>query len=424
MEKENNIIRRTQASQLEENLSKNNISKKLMDNNSINNQVNNSEIINNDERDWIKSQNIFTCSFSIGDIPSRCYITLHQPSMRSLSENELICDLRPPLAYIIIAKYQENTNTYIFVSSEMVNWEKLTIEQTLEKGEYHIFAKSYWNYSKPFNLIISTYSDSISELNLLPLSRIPPDWLSLILSDMGRRSPNREYPCRDEPSSFASNLMFDNNNFSGFCMFYYENSSKEGIMNINLNFKTMKGFKIMNLEHLLKLQGSEYTSSSGKFSDEDYGASNLVFKIPSQTSIVVILQIVDLPWLCSVDWYDDIWFDYPVEVMINKMRNSEQTDKITLNKSGLYLYEMEHERGVIILMENLCNVDYKINFEINTLKNLSITVPEDVYKSEDERSLEFITRSKGITILNFSIIKSPKEDPYKLRYIYKFSLYK
>lgn len=401
----------------------NNNSKKFTENNSMRSHKDESKFIINDERDWIKSQNIFTCYFSIGDIPSRCYITLHQPSMRSLSENELLCDFRPPLAYLIIAKYDENTNSYIFVSSEMVNWEKLTIEQTLEKGEYHIFAKSYWNFSQPFNLIISTYSDSISELNILPLSRIPGDWLSLILSDMGRRSPNREYPCRDEPNSFASNLMFDNNNFSGFCLFYYENCSKDGTMNINLNFKTLKGFKIMNLEHLLKLQGSEYTSNSGKFSDEE-GASNLVFKIPSQTSIVVILQIVDLPWLCSIDWYDDIWFDYPVEVMINKMRNSEKTDKIILDKSGLNLYEMEHERGVIILIENLCNVDYKINFEINTLKNLSISVPEDVYKSEDEKSLEFITKSKGITILNFSIIKSPKEVPYKLRYIYKFSLYK
>ena len=376
----------------------------------------------NDEREWIKNEDIFSCSFTIGDLPSRCYVNLHQPLMRNLPEIDLMCDLRPPLAYIIIAK-NENGH-YSFVSSEMVNWEKLTIEQTLEKGEYHIFAKTYWNYNQPYNLIISTYSDSITDINPLYINRIPIDWLSQILSDMGRRSPNRDYPCKDEPGSYASNLMFDNNNFSGFCLFYYENASREGNMCINLNFKTLRGFKIMNLDHLLKLQGSEYTNDGGKANDDDYGSSNLVFKIPPSSSVVVIMQIIDLPWLCSVDWYHDIWFEYPVEVMINKMRRADSTDKIELDKAGLYLYEMEHERGVIILFENLSSVEYKTVFEITTIKNLVVKLSDDVKRSNMDRILEFTTKSKGITILNFGIIKSPKEIPYKLRYIYKFQLNK
>jgi hypothetical protein len=341
--------------------------------------------------------------------------------VRILPETDLLCDLRPPLSYIIIAKVDEN-RTYSFISSEMVNWEKLIIEQTLEKGEYHVFAKTYWNYSQPYNLVVSTYSDCIHELDPLNKNSIPEDWLSQILSDMGRRSPNREYPSRDEPSSYATHLMFDNNNFSGFSLFYYENASQEGTMCINLNFKTLRGFKIMNLEYLLKLSGSEHTSNSCKITDEDFGAANLVFKIPGGTSVVVILQITDLPWLCKVDWYHDIWFEYPVEVMISKMRGSETTDKIQLDKAGLFLYEMEHERGVIIFIENLCSADFKINFEINTLKNLTVSVPEEVIMSNNDRKLEFVTGSKGITILNFSIIKSPKEVPYKLRYVYSFAL--
>lgn len=377
-----------------------------------------------DEREWIKSEEIFTCSFSIGDVSSRCYITLHQPQMRNIPESDLLYDLRPPLAFILIAKLDLETNCYSFVSSEMVNWEKLTIEQTLEKGEYHVFTKTYWNYAQPYNIVVSTYSDSIYELNPLNISAIPADWLSQILSDMGRRSPNREFSCREEPTSYATHLMFDNNNFSGFCLFYYENASREGTMCINLNFKTLRGFKIMNLEHLLKLPGSEYTSDSGKFSDDDYGAANLVFKIPCGTSVVVILQITDLPWLCSIDWYHDIWFEYPVEVMISKMRRSDTTDKIQLDKSGLYLYEMEHNRGVIVLFENLSNFDYKINFDINTLKNLTVSVPDEVVKSNNDKKLEFVTERKGITILNFGIIKSPKEFPYKLRYVYSFALNK
>lgn len=372
----------------------------------------------NDERNWIKSLDIFACSFSIGDIPSHCYITLHQPSILSFTDFDGLSDYRPPLAFFIISKFQDGQ--YTFIGSEMVNWEKLTIEVTLEKGEYHVFGKSYWNNKQPYNLVISSYSDSILDLNPLDLNLIPQDWLSQILSNMGIRSPNREYPCYDEPTSFSSNLMFDNNNFSGFCLYYYENASKEGLMSINLNFKKLHGFKILNLEHLLKLQGSEYSGNLGE-NNEDIVSANIVFKIPPGTSVVVILQVIELPWLCSLDWYHDIWFEYSVEVMINKMRKADTTDKILLDRNGLYLYEMEHERGIIILIENLTNSDYSFDFEITTLKNLVLNFnSDDIKRSNNEKNLEFITQSKGITILNFSIIKSPKEFPFKIRYIYKF----
>jgi hypothetical protein len=390
-------------------------------NNNNNYEAEKQQTIPNDERDWIKSEDIFSCTFKIGDIPSRCCITLHQPPIRSLPESDLLCDLRTPLAFIIIAKLDIN-RSYCFVKSEMVNWEKLIIEYTFEKGEYHVFAKTYWNYAQPYNLVISTYSDSIHELNPLNLNSVPEDWLSQILSDMGRRSPNHEYPSSEEPSSYASHLMFDNNNFSGFCLFYYENDSLDGNMCINLNFKTFRGFKIMNLEHLLKSQGSKYTVNSGIYSYENFGAANLVFNIPGGTSVVVIMQITDFPWLCIIDWDQDMWFEYPVEVMISKMRRSETTDKIEMDKAGLYIYEMDHERGVIILIENLSSDDYKINFEINTLKNLSVSVPEEVFMINNDRKLEFVTISKGTTTLNFSIINSSKEVPYKLKYVYSFAL--
>jgi len=205
-------------------------------------------------------------------------------------------------------------------------------------------------------------------------------------------------------------------------LFYYENSSKDGNLCVNLNFKELRGLKIINLEHLLILPGSEYSSNTGKISDENFDEASLVFKIPKGSSVIVIIQVTDVPWQCNLEWNHDMWFEYPVEVMINKMRTSENTDKIELDKAGLYLFEMEHERGVIILFENLTSDDYMINFEINTLKNLSLHDSEEFSRSNDQRKLKFVTSSKGITILNFGIIKSPKEYPYKLRYVYNFAV--
>jgi len=385
-------------------------------NNSNNSKTNSSKVIT-DERQWINSENIFCAQFEIGEIQSLTYISLHQPSTRLLLESEKQnSDLRAPLGFLLIAKYEDDK--YTFICSEMINWEKLTIEQTFEKGIYHIFAKSYWKFNTKYSLVISSYSDYINDIIELKYEEIPADWLTQILADMGCRTENRLYPSRDEPCSFASNIMFDNNNFSGFCLFYYENTSKNGDMCINLSFKNLKGFKILNLPQILSLNGSEFKNFNGKISDIDYGNCNLVFKIPKNSSMVVILQVLIVPWLCSINWYQDIWFEYSVEVMLAKMRRKENTDIIELD-TDLKLYEMEHDRGVIILIENLASANYKIFFEATSLKNLELKENEDVLVTDvNKRNLEFIVKSKGIVILNYGIQRSVKEFPYKLRYIY------
>lgn len=301
----------------------------------------------------------------------------------------------------------------------MINWEKLTIEQTFDSGIYHVFAKSYWKTDVEYNLVISSYSDYINDIVDLRLDEIPCDWLSLILSDMGKKIDNRLYPSRDEPDSYASNVMFDNNNFSGFCFFYYENCSKDGEMCVNIAFKNLKGFKILNLKQLLSLKGSELKDINGKISDNDYSNSNLVIRIPRLSTIVVILQVVNLPWICSLDWYQDIWFEYSVETMISKMQIKEYSDSIEMDSRGLKLSEMEHNRGVIIFIENLFSYDFKVVFDITLIKNLVLKDNEEVFASEDGKKLEFIVKRKGMIILNYAIIRSVKEYPMKLRYIYQ-----
>lgn len=376
-----------------------------------------------DERNWIKTENIFTSTFEVLEVidsPSVSYITLHQPLISDIPQYDKTFDTTSPLAFIIIAKYENGK--YFFVSSEMVNWEKLTIAHTFEKGVYHIFAKSYWNFVIDYNLVISSYSDNINEIKELKYEEIPGHWLSQILSNMGQRTGNRQYPCTNEADSFTSNIMFDNNNFSGFFVFYYENASKEGTMNINLYFKNLKGFKIMNLKQLLGIQGSEFTEknkeNNNKIFDEDFGSCNLLIKISKLSSVVVILQITDLPWLSSIDWYHDIWFEYPVEIMINRVRKENNSDRIEMDPLGLYLYEIEHERGIIVLIENMSSKDFFVKFDITYLKNLELKSSEEFKLFNEGKSLEFIVKAKGINILHFGIIKSLKENNHKLRYIY------
>jgi hypothetical protein len=318
----------------------------------------------------------------------------------------------------MIARYEDDR--YTFICSEMINWEKLTIEQTFERGVYHIFCKSYWKFPLNYSLVISSYSDYINDIVDLKLEEIPSDWLTQILCDMGSRSDNRIYPSRDEPGSYATNIMFDNNNFSGFCFYYYENSSKDGEMCINLSFKNLKGFRILNLSQILSLKGSEFKTLDGRITDQEYTDCNLVIRIPSRSSIIVILQVVMLPWLCSINWYQDIWFEYSVEVMIRKIRRKENTDIVELHPEGLKLYEMDHDRGIIILIENLAFSNFKISFEVTSIKNLELKENEDILITDaNKRNFEFQVKSKGMIILNFGTLRSVREFPFKLRYIYQ-----
>ena len=197
-------------------------------------------------------------------------------------------------------------------------------------------------------------------------------------------------------------------------------------MNVNIRFKYLKGFKIMNLNQLISLEGSEFIEDNNQINinDEDYGACNLILKIPKLSSVVVILQIIDLPWLCTIDWFHDIWFDYPVEVMIRKLRKEDNSDRIEMDSKGLYLYEIEHDRGVIIFIENLTSFIYRINFNITKIKNLQLKPLEEIKISDEGKSLEFMVKSKEIIILNFGIIESIKEkNTYKLRYVYNVDEY-
>ena len=87
-------------------------------------------LIQFDERLWLHMENIFTCSFEIKENPSVSYITLHQPMMKDIPDSEKTYDMRSPMAYILIAKYEDGK--YIFAASEFVNWEKLIIEEKFE----------------------------------------------------------------------------------------------------------------------------------------------------------------------------------------------------------------------------------------------------------------------------------------------------
>ena len=105
--------------------------------------------------------------------------------------------------------------------------------------------------------------------------------------------------------------------------------------------------------------------------------------------------------------------------MIAKMRRKENTDVVELDPLGLKLYEMEHDRGVIILIENLASFSFKVFFEVTALKNLELKENDDVLVTDvNNRNLEFVVKPKGIVILNYGIQRSVREFPYKLRYIY------
>jgi hypothetical protein len=129
-------------------------------------------------------------------------------------------------------------------------------------------------------------------------------------------------------------------------------------MYINLNLKKLIGFRIINTTQLMQLPGTQLLANKNdKFREKGNNSNvySLSFKIQSGNNLLLILQIIELPWLCELDWYHDIWFEYSVYALVERFWESSINNKILLDSQGLYLHAIEHERGDIIICENSRN---------------------------------------------------------------------
>jgi hypothetical protein len=337
--------------------------------------------------EFIKMDDILTLSVEVADL-TKCYFTLHQPQSRF---REDIDDYKTPLAFIIVAKYIESSKTYIYTNSEFINWEKLIVECYLSPGEYHIFAKSYWCQTKNYELIVSTYAENPVGLYNLTKEEYPSNWLEKIMTDIAKKNPDKIYFSREEITTYGINILFNGNNFSGFSVFYYENNSAKGNMVVKINFSKIEGIKFLNIDK------KEF----------------IHFIIPPKKSRIIIMQIISLPWHCKLEYDQEMWIEYPVQHLVKKYVQSERVEKKIIEE-GLYLYEISHDRGYVLMVDNFSGNYYKCEMQFSKMKNYEIENFSDI------KNVNFPSEPKSQKFVNIKGNVKDLEKDFKLKYKQNF----
>jgi hypothetical protein len=350
-----------------------------------------SDLISKGDTSLIEMDNLVTACIDIPEGRTKCYITLHQPQLRYFREK--IKDFKVPLAFIIVAKFIPEKKSYKFLYSEFINWEKLTLECNLTEGEYHIFAKSYWNYSDKCELVLSTYADLPCELYTLNKQEIPHDWLEKITIDIAKKNPKKEIMKMEDVNLLSSNVVFNNNNYSGFGIFYYENSSKKANMIIKLNLRQVIGFKCLNfnLENLDEIK----------------------ILIEPKNSAYLIFQITLFPWLCKLDYNQEVWFEQPFDFIVDRYNEIGMKNKIIIEE-GLSIDCIPHERGYLIIIENQTENKFNGFFTFEDLNDYEIEDHPEV------SSVILILGSQSKTYINIKGTRKDLDTNFNLNYKYNF----
>jgi hypothetical protein len=332
---------------------------------------------------------------------TKCYITLHQPEARL---NKIkYPEYKAPLAFIIIAKYNYEDGSYSLIQSEFTNWEKIILECDLDEGEYHIFAKSNWDYSIISELVISTYADIPVPLYQLKVEKVAKDWLEKIMIDLACKNPEKEIIVEklnlltdgNENNSFTSNIV-NKNNYTGFHIFYYENNSLISNLVIKLRFTTMEGINLLNYD----LNGKE---------------NNLIYlTLCPEEKTYLLMKMQNEPWLCKLEFEQEAWLEQPIDYLINKFQELNPIKRKTTN-DGIIIDEIKYDRGFLLILENKNNTNMKGFLKFSDLNNCTVE------NYPDSTEIQFILHENEKKIINIKATIKDFNCDENLKYEYTFN---
>ena len=317
--------------------------------------------------------NLATCFIEVTK-RTRCIISLYQPPKRY---NHDINEFNIPQGMLILAGY--NNGNYEYINSEYINFERLTMEQTLEPGEYHIFARCYWKYGfKKYKLIVSTYSESPLEIYQLNKAEISPNWYKSILSDLVLKRGRKKHL---ENNVIIKYLMLEKGrNETGFAIFLVDNKSNFKA-NISLIFSEFRGARVVD----------------GKLNN-----NIILIDVQPKSTKSVILQYTDFVYNISVKYTHEVNFDYSEDQVIRKYLDTDSSQKKMLDDL-LALYKVTYDNGVVLFFDNLSNNKYNGMIYFTKLLNVSCTKGQ-----LDSFSMFFDVGIRSNTKIHFQVVDRKK----------------
>jgi len=291
----------------------------------------------------------------------KIFFSCHQKQVRFFNK---VDNYKTQYCRILIARFKDDK--YSFVAAFASNDEKLCLETTLNKGEYHIYAKSYWPYEQFDNcsLTLSTYAKN--EIPLLPLStkskkggEFLEECLSSYTISKGKKL--------DIDSEGSVELYYTlSNNETGYYILTGKNNNTEKSYQIQFTFKFNNKLKPIH-------------TGRCTFKTLESGQTLVTLLVFPNSSTSCILEMIDDPWHVEVSKVENFAFkelqvlpplddNINIDSVISHRIQSSYIPKTTI-VGKVRCFEIERVKGVIIVVyseHSRLFFNCKLNLKANT----------------------------------------------------------
>jgi hypothetical protein len=302
---------------------------------------------------------ITMASFTINK-PTKIVIGLHQKQQRFYSK---VKGYKPQMARIILAKFSKDSDiNYQFIGSDSSDSEKLYIETELLPGEYHIFSHVNWPYQTPCKYVLSTYANTLVDLEKLERESIPNNYLNQIFQSYldSNCSPHNI-------SDKISVQISSNDNDLGFYMVSFSNLSPKENYRIKLTCEYNENCILVTDQKVI---------NNMKLEDGNWTRDTYSFHIGAGASQMLVWKLNSNPWhskinLGAIEFNIDSKFTAPdpykqlIEANIAKLKEE-------MINTDLFYCEMDVDDGVILIFKNKCaeELNYAVRLNFTVTNNL------------------------------------------------------
>lgn len=308
------------------------------------------------------------CKFTITK-KTNAVITLHQKQVRFFRK---ISQYSPVYGSIILARYNKSGfPNYEFCGSSCNNQEKIHFEvESLEPGEYHIFANLNWTYSYHCTYAISCYSSNKIIFEKIKVNEIPTTFMLQILSSFIDSRVQPELKSED-----LSSQIWNDNNCIGFYVMKFKNFSRDKFLSFSFDVKRNEKIYLckLNLDGLVTAEESVIDGIT---------TSKYEMLINKNSNQILAWRLLDHPRravyeinnvkYCLVSHIPQSFMHEKDEIMKFINENLENAKEHILEEN-LFLKEIEYFDSVIFVVLNKNpNANFMVKIKFDHPVNLSL----------------------------------------------------
>jgi len=316
------------------------------------------------------------------DKKTKAIIGLHQKQERFYNK---VKNYKPVYCKLFLIKYHNHNYEYICSNEGSIDKIYLDLEETLEPGDYYVFARVNWTYfnQDTCSVIFSMYTDN-NDADLLPVDRqfIKPDYITKIFdSFIAKKCTYKDISDKKDGLKYVISL---NDTDTGFFWLSFKNMNPNETCKISFACQYNNNVTLLSKNiNIQKLNGKDIYNIC----------------VPPNSSELVVFEQLDNVWLCKIslspleiEWDGGMYNpDFDKNFIVQNSDKLVNKEYIVGNE--VYYGTMIKENAAFIIIQNDSPNDYMIRVSLTNMVNCSIVYPLYITSTNlrvHSKSFEFI----------------------------------